>query len=72
MTRTFEVEVAQILYWLVTIEHESEADLEDAIDEILEMGETDDFDEMNDHYSFAAQEERRVKILAIDGEKFEQ
>ena len=69
---TFEVEVAQTLYWLVTIEYEGDADPEDASDEVLEMGETDNFDEMNDHYSFAAHEERQVNIMTIDGERYEQ
>ena len=34
---TFEVEVAQTLYWLVTIEYEGDADPEDAIDEVVPL-----------------------------------
>ena len=77
---TFEVEIAQTLYWIVTIEYEDDADeeatdeeiLEAAIDNVLEMSETDNFEEMNDHYSFAAHEERQVNIMTIDGERYEQ
>ena len=34
MERTFEVEVGQTLYWLVTINSEEE-ELDDAIDEVI-------------------------------------
>ena len=71
MTRTFEVEVAQTLYWLVTIEEE-EDDLEEAIDLVHNACITEDLPEFEDHWSFACNEERDVKILAIDGEKHEQ
>ena len=71
MSRTFEVEVAQTLYWLVTVEEE-EADLEEAADLVQNMCMTDDLPEFNDQWTFAAREQREVKILAVDGEKWEQ
>jgi len=70
MSRTFEVEVAQTLYWLVTIEEEL-LDHEEAIDYVHNMCMTEDLPELQDHWSFAAHEERAVKILSIDGEKWE-
>ncbi len=71
MSRTFEVEVAQTLYWLVTVEEE-QADLEEAADLVHNICMTDDLPEFNDHWTFAASEQREVKILAVDGEKWEQ
>ena len=70
MSRTFEVEVAQTLYWLVTIEEEL-LDLEEAVDYVHNMCMTEDLPELEDHWTFAANEQREVKILAIDGEKWE-
>ena len=70
MSRTFEVEVAQTLYWLVTIEEEL-LDLDEAIDYVHNMCMTEDLPELEDHWTFAANEQREVKILAIDGEKWE-
>ena len=70
MSRTFEVEVAQTLYWLVTVEHDEE-ELEEAVDFVHNMCMTDDLPELEDHWTFAVHEERAVKILSIDGEKWE-
>ena len=70
MSRTFEVELAQTLYWLVTIEEEL-LDLDEAIDYVHNMCMTEDLPELEDHWTFAANEQREVKILAIDGEKWE-
>jgi len=71
MTHTFEVEVAQTLYWLVTIEHEEE-DIEEATVSVYNMCHSDDLPEFEDHWTFAAHEERAIKILTIDGEKWEE
>ena len=70
MSRTFEVEVAQTLYWLVTVEHDEE-ELEEAPDFVHNMCMTEDLPELEDHWTFAVHEERAVKILSIDGEKWE-
>ena len=70
MSRTFEVEVAQTLYWLVTVEHDEE-ELEEATDFVHNMCMTEDLPELEDHWTFAVHEERAVKILSIDGEKWE-
>ena len=71
MSRTFEVEVAQTLYWLVTIENDDE-DLEEANCNVYNMCKSDDLPEFNEHWTFAVNEQREVKILAVDGEKWEQ
>tara|TARA_E500000081_G_scaffold153290_1_gene187321 strand:+ start:169 stop:384 length:216 start_codon:yes stop_codon:yes gene_type:complete len=71
MTRRFEVEVAQTLYWLVTIDSE-EDDIDDAIDWVIDTCETDDLPEFNEHWTFAANEQRDAKVLTIDGERYDQ
>lgn len=63
----FEIELTQKLYWLVNYESTAE-DMEDAIEEIETIYENEDFEELSDHYSFAAHEEREMKILSINGE----
>ena len=63
----FEIELTQKLYWLVNYESTAE-DIEDAIEEIETIYETEEFQELNDHHSFAAHEEREMKILSINGE----
>ena len=70
MERTFEVEVGQTLYWLVTINSEEE-ELDDAMDEVIMACESDDLPELNEHWTFAVNEVRNAKILSIDGERFE-
>ena len=70
MERTFEVEVGQTLYWLITINSEEE-ELDDAMDEVIMACESDDLPELNEHWTFAANEVRNAKILSIDGERFE-
>ena len=70
MSHTFEVEVAQTLYWLVTVEHEEE-DLEEAVDLVYNMCHIDNLPELEDHWTFAANEERAVKVLTVDGEPWE-
>ena len=70
MSRTFEVEVAQTLYWLVTVEHDEE-ELEEAVDFVHNMCMTEDLPELEDHWTFAVNEERAVKVLTVDGENWE-
>jgi hypothetical protein len=71
MSRTFEVEVGQTLYWLVTINSE-EAELDDAIHEVINACENDDLPEFSEHWTFAANEVRNAKVLTVDGERFEE
>ena len=66
----FEVELAQTLYWF--IEHEDDlGNLEETIDHVLWTLETGDIPDLEQHYSFASNEERKAKILTIDGDKYE-
>ena len=54
----------------MTVEHDEE-ELEEATDFVHNMCMTDDLPEFEDHWTFAVHEERAVKILSIDGEKWE-
>ena len=71
MTHTFEMEVAQTLYWLVVVESEEE-EVEDAIDQVISSCETDQLPELEEHWTFAQQEIREAKVLSIDGERYQQ
>lgn len=67
----FEVELKQTLYWIVNYESNTENE-EEAVDEMIEAMENDRLGELEDHYSFAAIEERDVLILSMNGEKYQQ
>jgi len=52
---TYQLQLTQTLYWTVEIE----------------VDEEDQLSELEDHYSFADNEEREAKVLTKDGEKYE-
>ena len=65
---SYEVEVTQTLYWVVDIEvDEEDHDIEDVIHD----AETSRLPELENHYSFANNEEREAKVLTKDGESYE-
>jgi len=65
----FEVELKQTLYWIINYESDTE-DPEQAVDEMLQAIETDRLSELEDHYSFAVNEEREATIMTMNGEKY--
>ena len=65
---TYQLQLTQTLYWTVEIEvDEEDHDIEDVIHD----AETSRLSELEDHYSFADNEEREAKVLTKDGEKYE-
>ena len=65
----FEVELKQTLYWIVNYESDIE-DPEEAVDEMMRAIESDRLSELEDHYSFAAHEEREAVVMTMNGEKY--
>ena len=65
----FEVELKQTLYWIVNYESDIEYP-EEAVDEMMRAIESDRLCELEDHYSFAAHEEREAVVMTMNGEKY--
>jgi hypothetical protein len=64
----YQVELKQTLYWTVEIEVDDEDhDIQDVIDDV----ESSMLSELEQHYTFADFEERKAKIVTMDGEKYE-
>ena len=65
---TYQLQLTQTLWWTVEIEvDEEDHDIEDVIHD----AETSRLLELENHYTFADQEEREAIIIAKDGEKYE-
>ena len=66
----FEIELKQTLYWFIEDEDDL-GDLESTIEQVTYRLENEDVPDLEQHYTFAANEEREAKILSVDGEKYE-
>jgi hypothetical protein len=64
---TYQLQLTQTLYWTVEIEVDGEHEIEDVIHD----AETSRLSELEDHYSFADNEEREASIMTKDGERYE-
>tara|TARA_B100000586_G_C19936751_1_gene353758 strand:- start:67 stop:273 length:207 start_codon:yes stop_codon:yes gene_type:complete len=65
---TYQLQLTQTLWWTVEIEvDEEDHDIEDVIHD----AETSRLLELENHYTFADQEEREAIIIAKDGENYE-
>jgi len=65
---TYQLQLTQTLYWTVEIEVDEE---DHDIQDVIHDAETSRLSELEDHYSFADNEEREAKVLTKDGEKYE-
>jgi hypothetical protein len=61
---TYQLQLTQTLYWTVEIEVDGEHEIEDVIHD----AETSRLSELEDHYTFADNEEREASIMTKDGE----
>jgi hypothetical protein len=64
---TYQLQLTQTLYWTVEIEVDGEHEIEDVIHD----AETSRLSELENHYSFADNEEREASIMTKDGERYE-
>mgnify|MGYP001200243126 CR=1 FL=1 len=65
---TYQLQLTQTLYWTVEIEVDEE---DHDIQDVIHDAETSRLSELEDHYSFADNEEREATIISKDGEKYE-
>jgi len=64
---TYQLQLTQTLYWTVEIEVDGEHEIEDVIHD----AETSRLSELENHYSFADNEEREASIMTKDGKNYE-
>ena len=65
---TYQLQLTQTLYWTVEIEVDEE---EHDIQDVIHDAETSRLSELEDHYSFADNEEREATIISKDGKNYE-
>ena len=66
MTTTYQLQLTQTLYWTVEIEVDEE---DHDIADVIHDAETSRLPELEDHYSFADNEEREASIMTKNGER---
>ena len=66
MTTTYQLQLTQTLYWTVEIEVDEE---DHDIADVIHDAETSRLSELEDHYSFADNEEREASIMTKNGER---
>ena len=64
----YQLQLTQTLYWTVEIEVDEE---DHDIADVIHDAETSRLPELEDHYSFADNEEREAIIIAKDGKSYE-
>tara|TARA_B100001245_G_scaffold54682_2_gene36904 strand:- start:32223 stop:32429 length:207 start_codon:yes stop_codon:yes gene_type:complete len=65
---TYQLQLTQTLYWTVEIEVDEE---DHDIQDVIHDAETSRLSELEDHYSFADNEEREATIISKDGKNYE-
>ena len=65
---TYQLQLTQTLYWTVEIEVDDE---DHDIQDVIHDAETSRLSELEDHYSFADNEEREATIISKDGKNYE-